>query len=118
MLAGWFPFLSDAELALYMEAWSQPGAIPSGLNWYRANALDAASAADWAALIHPTIAVPVTVLWGLDDDAVLASNADGLEPYAPDLRVETFPGVDHWIAHRIPQEVARAIREIDARRSP
>ena len=28
--------VSDAELARYREAWSQPGAITGGLNWYRA----------------------------------------------------------------------------------
>ena len=115
VLAGWFDFLSEADLALYVEAWSQPGAIPGGLNWYRANTLDEESAAQWLALMNPTIEVPVTVLWGLDDDAVLPQNAEGLEPYASDLVVETFEGVDHWIEHRIPQEVARAIREVHGR---
>lgn len=115
VLAGWFDFLSADDLALYTQAWSQPGAIRGGLNWYRANTLDEASAAQWTALINPTIEVPVTVLWGLDDDAVLPQNAEGLEPYAPDLVIETFEGVDHWIEHRIPQEVARAIREVHGR---
>jgi pimeloyl-ACP methyl ester carboxylesterase len=114
-LAGWFDFLSEEDLALYMEAWGQPGAIRGGLNWYRANALDGAAATDWMALMNPTVDVPVTVLWGLDDDAVLPQNAEGLEPYAPDLVVETFEGVDHWIEHRIPGEVARAIREVHGR---
>jgi pimeloyl-ACP methyl ester carboxylesterase len=63
----------------------------------------------------PTVPVPVSVLWGEDDDAVLVQNAAGLEPWAPDLEVQTFPGVDHWIGHRIPEEVAEAIRAMDAR---
>jgi hypothetical protein len=32
-----------------------------------------------------------------------------------DLVVETFEGVDHWIEHRIPAEIARAVREMDVR---
>ena len=61
------------------------------------------------------IPVPVSVMWGLDDTAVLPQNAEGLEPYAPDLEVETFEGVDHWIEHRIPKDVARGIRELNDR---
>ncbi|MCP4805761.1 MAG: hypothetical protein GY913_35675 [Proteobacteria bacterium] len=37
------------------------------------------------------------------------------EPYATDLVVETFESVDHWIEHRIPGEVAQAVRDLDAR---
>ena len=116
VLSTWFRLLSDEDLALYQEAWSQPGAIVSGLNGYRANPFGADSADRWSDLMNPTVDVPVAVLWGLDDDAVLPKNAEGLEPYAPDLVVETFPGVDHWIEHRSPEEIARAIREVDARR--
>lgn len=114
-LATWFDFLSDDDLALYVEAWSQEGAITGGLNWYRANPLDHDTTAASMEGLSDTIAVPVTVQWGLDDDAVLPQNAEGLEPFAPDLVVETFEGVDHWIEHRIPDEVARAVRELDAR---
>jgi len=112
-LAAWFPFLSEADLALYKEAWGQEGAITGGLNWYRANTLDPDTTAAMMSDLSETIPHPVSVLWGEEDTAVLIQNAEGLEPYAPDLVVETFPGVDHWIEHRIPGEVARAIRELD-----
>ena len=108
-------FLTDEEMARYMEAWEQPGAILAGLNWYRANPLTEEPIQAAMEPLSPTIGVPVSVFWGLDDTAVLASNAEGLEGFAPDLVVETFPGVDHWIEHRIPKEVARGIRELDAR---
>lgn len=113
-LATWFPFLSDEDLEIYKEAWGQEDAVHSGLNWYRANQLTVESS---DALMEglPPVAVPTTVLWGEDDDAVLVQNSQGLEPYATDLVVETFEGVDHWIEHRIPSEVAQAIRELDAR---
>ena len=114
-LAGWFPFLSEADLTLYKEAWSQEGAITGGLNWYRANTLDPEDTEALMSGRSETIPHPVTVLWGEDDEAVLVQNAEGLEPFAPDLVVETFSGVDHWIEHHIPGEIARAIRELDAR---
>lgn len=112
---GFAEFLSEEELAIYTEAWSQPGAITGGLNWYRANDLNPDTVRAYMAELSPTIPVPVSVLWGLDDTAVLPQNAEGLEGYAPDLTVETFAGVDHWIEHRIPAEVARAVREVDSR---
>ena len=113
-----FGFLEDTELAIYMEAWSQPGAITGGLNWYRANTplVPETIAAEMADMLDE-IPVPVSVMWGLDDTAVLPQNAEGLEPFAPDLVVETFAGVDHWIEHRIPEEVARGVRELSARMS-
>jgi pimeloyl-ACP methyl ester carboxylesterase len=112
-----FNFLSDEELAIYTEAWSQPGAITGGLNWYRANDLAPGSVEDVMDGRLEEIPVPVSVFWGLDDTAVLPQNAEGLDVYAPDLEVETFEGVDHWIEHRIPEQVARGIRELEARSS-
>jgi pimeloyl-ACP methyl ester carboxylesterase len=110
-----FNFLSDEELEIYTDAWSQPGAITGGLNWYRANDLAPGSVDDLMVDRLEQIPVPVSVLWGLDDTAVLSQNAEGLDGFAPDLEVETFEGVDHWIEHRIPEQVARGIRELDAR---
>ena len=97
-------FLSPSELDIYVEAWSQPDAIKSGLNWYRANEITVEQMEEAMSELSPTISVPVSVMWGLDDDAVLASNSEGLEIYAPNLEVTTFEGVDHWIEHRIPQD--------------
>ena len=117
-LAEQFSFLSEEDLAISMEAWTQPDAIKSGLNWYRANELTDEVVSAHMAELNPTVTVPTTVMWGLDDDAVLPQNAEGLEVWVEDLTVETFPNVDHWIEHRIPEEIARAIRELDARAQP
>ena len=107
-------FLSEDELVLYREAWSQPGAITGGLNWYRANELTIDSVEELMADLNPTVSVPARVLWGEDDEAVLVSNADELGPLTTDLEVSTYPGVDHWIEHRIPEDIAQAVRDLDA----
>ena len=115
-LAGLFEgVLTPEELTVFEAAWSQPGAITGGLGWYRANLLTPETVEVLMADYSPTVVVPTTVLWGLDDAALLPPNAEGLEAWVPDLHVETIEGVDHWIEHRIPDEVARAIRELDAR---
>jgi pimeloyl-ACP methyl ester carboxylesterase len=109
--------LSEEEMSIYQEAWSQPGAITGGLNWYRANDLDPEAVGPIFANYAPTLSVPAVVMWGLDDEFVLAMNAEGLESYAPDLEVLTYEGVDHWIAHHIPEEIAEVIRALDLKTS-
>ena len=111
-LAADFDFLTEEEKALYIEAWSQPGAITGGLNWYRANTISVEETQALMAPLSPTIDIPVKVLWGADDEAVLVSNAEQLEPYAPQLEVEILPGVDHWIEHRAPEKIAETIQNL------
>jgi pimeloyl-ACP methyl ester carboxylesterase len=108
-------FLSEEELQIYKEAWFQDGAITGGLNWYRANIITVDVVEEMMQDVSPIVEVPTTVMWGLDDDAVLPSNAEGLDQYVSDLEVQTFEGVDHWIEHRIPEQVADSIRDLDTR---
>ncbi len=105
-------FLTPSELDFYVEAWNQPDAIKSGLNWYRANEITVEKMEQAMSGLSPTVSVPVSVLWGLEDDAVLASNSENLDLYASDLEVTTFEGVDHWIEHRIPKDIAAEIRQL------
>ena len=110
LIASFNGALSGEDIPIYQEAWSQPGALTGGLNWYRANEIDET----W--LIDPvTVTVPTVVMWGMEDSALLPQNIEGLENYVSDLRLETFPSVDHWINHRIPADIAEVIRELDAR---
>jgi pimeloyl-ACP methyl ester carboxylesterase len=106
--------LSDEDLDIYFEAWSQPGAITGGLNWYRANELTTANIGAIMEDLSPTVSVPTVVMWGLEDEALLPANTEQLEPWVPNLQIETFTGVDHWIQHHIPEEIARVIRELDS----
>ena len=105
-LAGLFEgVLTDDELATYKEAWAQPGAIKGGLNWYRANDLSVESIP-----FEVRVEVPTLVMWGMDDTALLPQNLDGLDAYVPDLTVQRYEGVSHWIEHEIPETVAAEIR--------
>jgi pimeloyl-ACP methyl ester carboxylesterase len=97
--------VSDEDMALYKEAWGQPGALTGMVNWYRANFKE--SQLQIAESV--TVDVPTLVLWGLADTALLPGNLEGLDEYVSDLTVHTFDGVSHWIAHEIPETVADAI---------
>lgn len=109
--------LSDEEIPLYREAWSQPAALTCALNLYRASPLypptpeDPGAAAlrlDPAAL---TVRVPTLVIWGEADTALGTGLLDGLEDLVPDLRIRRIAEGSHWVIHEQPQQVNAAIRE-------
>ena len=71
-------FLKEDE-DKYMEAWSQPGVISNGVNYYRANM----EYEDWSGIIK----VPTLVIHGMKDGAILPIVLDGLDKYVEDLRI-------------------------------
>ncbi|HEX6585581.1 MAG TPA: alpha/beta hydrolase [Solirubrobacterales bacterium] len=109
--------LSDAERAAYHEAWSQPGAIRGGLNYYRAARMgDQVAAAGVPEeyeerITSQTLSVPTLVIWGENDLALLPSLTRGLSEWVPDLRVEVIPGAGHWVPYERPEVVNSLIRE-------
>ena len=112
--------LSDDERAAYHEAWSQPGALRGGLNYYRAARMGDQVAAggvseEYEAKIGAMrVEVPTMVIWGERDPALLVSLTRGLEEWIPDLRLEILPGAGHWVPYERPGEVNRLLREFIA----
>ena len=82
------------ELEKYREAFKQPGAFSSMVNWYRA-ALQAPSEqpADFR------VKMPVLVLWGLQDIAQVPQSPDESMPYCDNGRLVKFDECSHWIQH-------------------
>ena len=109
-----------ADDQAYLEAWSQPGALTGGLNYYRASKLGPGSpTTGTGAPIDPgayRVPVPTLVIWGMKDDALLPQNLDGLETYVPDLTVERIAEGSHWVVHEHPEQVAALMRRFMARR--
>jgi pimeloyl-ACP methyl ester carboxylesterase len=107
--------LTDAELKEYVAAWSQPGALTGGLNYYRASRLRAPVAgieAPPAAIpaLNP-ITVPTLVIWGEKDTALLTGNLEGLDAHVRKLTIQRIPDGSHWVVHEKPELVIRHIRE-------
>ena len=117
-LEGWSKGSVDAsEKAAYIEAWSQPGALTGGLNYYRASPLYPPVGNDPGAkalALDPAdfmVRVPTLVVWGMRDQALLPGNLDGLEACVPDLRIERLPDASHWVMHEEPARLNQLIRE-------
>jgi len=102
---------SDDDWKEYTAAWSQPGALTGGLNYYRAmrTGSDAGNFAVDAAQLN--VNVRTLVLWGEQDSALTIWNLEGLKEYVADLTVKRFPSGSHWLVHEQPDEVNQAIRE-------
>jgi pimeloyl-ACP methyl ester carboxylesterase len=114
-------YFSDVDRRAYLDAWSQPGAITGGLNYYRAARLGPGSsegklltgnyAADPTAL---KVQVPTLVIWGEKDPYLLPGNLNGLEEFVPHLTVKRIPAGTHWVIHEHPRLVNQYIRDFIA----
>ena len=102
----------------YLEAWSQPGALTGGLNYYRAAQVGPPS--DQGAQANgnfgtdtavQTVAVPTLVIWGEQDQALLTGNLEGLDEFVPELTVKRIPDGSHWVVHEKPDLVNAYIRD-------
>jgi pimeloyl-ACP methyl ester carboxylesterase len=109
-------YISDADRKAYVEAWSQPGALTGGLNYYRASKVGpAAGGHDAFKMKHPVasfeVKAPTLVIWGEKDPYLLADNLNGLEQYVSKLTVERIPDATHWVVHEKPARVNELIRD-------
>lgn len=112
--------LTDEVRLKYIEAWSQPGALAGGLNYYRASPLyppetqkDQEQMKSILNLPHEMleVRVPTLVIWGEQDQALLRGNLDGLDNYVNDLTIKRIPDGTHWVIHEQPDRVNSIIRE-------
>lgn len=107
---------TQADRTMYLEAWSQPGALTAGLNYYRAAELgplemEAPVQEPLAPMVNQlVIRVPTLVLWGEKDPYILAGNLNGLDEYVPDLQMHRISDATHWIVHEKPGLVNAYIR--------
>jgi len=112
-----FMHLSAAWRAELVAAWSQPGALTGGLNFYRASPMYPPTADDPGAKklqLKPAdfmVRVPTLVLWGDRDTALLPGCVDGLGHCVPDLKLVRVPDASHWIVH---EKLEMVCREIEA----
>ncbi|HEV3329922.1 MAG TPA: alpha/beta hydrolase [Bryobacteraceae bacterium] len=116
-------FFHEDDKKAYMEAWSQPGALTGGLNYYRAAQVGpppsvgegaAAAAPSGIVGLDPaklTIRVPTLVIWGEKDTALLPANLNGLDEFVPNLTIRRIPEASHWVVHERPDEVDAYIHE-------
>ena len=111
---------TEADKQAYIAAWSQPGALTGGLNYYRAARVgpptegqkDGASFATSFPSLN--VKVPTLVIWGEKDTALLTGNLVGLDQYVPQLTIKRIPEGSHWVIHEKPELINGYIREFIA----
>ena len=94
-----------ADVRLYQQARSRPGALTAALNYYRA--LFRHRRENRRQIRQ--VAAPTLLLWGERDRYLGLRLTEGLEPWVPDLRVERFPDASHWLQNDVPAAVNRAL---------
>ena len=99
---------TPADLERYDEAWAQPGALTSSLNYYRA----LSRLTPWGAKrrILP-VEAPTRVIWGERDRYLLPSLAEPLRSDVPNLERVIRLDTSHWVQHDAPGQVADLLTE-------
>jgi pimeloyl-ACP methyl ester carboxylesterase len=96
---------SPEEIEAYVAAMSQPGALKAAIDYYRENmrsdALELARSARTSA--------PTLVVWGERDPALSVQLLDGLERFAPNLRLHRIADAGHWVHREATDEVNREL---------
>lgn len=114
MMQGYF---NEEDCRAYLEAWSQPGALTGGLNYYRAaelGPLERGNAAPepLASMVGKlVIQAPTLVIWGEQDAYLLTGNLNGLEAFVPHLELKRVTDASHWVIHEKSAQVNGYIRE-------
>lgn len=92
--------VTDADLAKYRAAWSEPGALTAMLNWYRAIVPKRVPAGS-----PPLITVPVLVIWGVRDAYLRPELADTSLKLCTNASATYLDEATHWVQHDAPERV-------------
>jgi pimeloyl-ACP methyl ester carboxylesterase len=112
--------MTEEVRSKYITAWSRPGALTGGLNYYRVSPLyppisknDEEKIKGILNLPHEIleVKVPTLVIWGELDQALLTGNLEGLGEYVGHLTIRRIPDGSHWVAHEQPELVNSLIRD-------
>lgn len=103
---------SEEDLDRYREAWSQPDAMKSMINYYRANATNLSQPKE-----PLQVQVPVLILWGAKDQFLGKELARYSLEYCEDGRGVLLGEATHWVQHeeaeQVNERIVRFAREED-----
>lgn len=108
--------IQPEERSRYIDEWQRPGALTAMLNWYRASRLvvpamdEDAALPGWVQRGVPTIRVPVRIVWGPEDKALLPVQLEGIGEVGDDVELFPLAGVGHFAPWEAPDKVADALR--------
>ncbi|CAD7054258.1 alpha/beta hydrolase [Pseudorhizobium endolithicum] len=91
----------EEEIADYRQAWEQPQALTSMLNWYRALRLRPA--------LNARITVPTLILWGMQDQALEYGLAERSLALCDRGHLKAFQKATHWVQREESSSVNAAL---------
>jgi pimeloyl-ACP methyl ester carboxylesterase len=103
---------TEQDIAHYVEAWSQPGAVAAMLSYYRAAFRRQRETRERGGAVE----AQTLVIWGERDRHVGPELAEPDRSDVPNLeRVERLPDASHWVQHDEPERVGRLLIEFFGR---
>lgn len=101
---------SEHDIAAYKKSWSEPRALESALNYYRANILQRLFRSGDAS--GSKITVPTLFIYGEKDQAILPETVRGIGEFV-DTEFEEIhiPEAGHWVQQEAADVVTYSIRE-------
>ncbi|MEQ8789289.1 MAG: alpha/beta hydrolase [Pirellulaceae bacterium] len=97
---------SDDDIQQYRQAWAQPDALRSMVNWYRALLRHRPKLPD-----DVDVRVATLLLWGEQDRFLGKELAEASIAHCPHGRLVTFDDATHWLHLEEPQRVNALIEE-------
>jgi pimeloyl-ACP methyl ester carboxylesterase len=102
----------DPLLDQHLADLERPGALTTGLNWYRANMPPEIFAASSGALEMPAVGCPVLGVWSEEDIALTERQmTDSQAHVAGPWRYERIARVGHWIPAHAPERTSQLLLE-------
>jgi len=107
--------IDPEDRARSIAEWSRPGALTAMFNWYRASQIivpaigEDASLPAWVARGVPRLEIPMRVIWGLDDKALLPIQLEGIGEVGDNVEVVPLKNVGHFAPWQAPGQVAAAL---------
>ena len=114
--------VSDEVRLAYLDEWGQPGALTAMFNWYRATPMRVPAMDEtpprpaYLDAPFPVLTMPVLIIWGMKDPALLPCQLDGLDAFVADLTIARID-CGHFTPWEAPEAVNIALRDFLAARS-
>ena len=113
--------VSAETRAAYLDEWGQPGALTAMFNWYRATPMRVPAMDEtpprpaYLDAPFPVLSMPVLIIWGMKDPALLPCQLDGLDTLVADLTIARID-CGHFTPWEAPKAVNVALRDFLAAR--